>query len=384
MSLQLYYDRTNISAPELAVALSPAGILTDDLDTYDLNFQHNISAGDRNRVIWGLGYRFTHDAVGNSPSVQAFPSTLNQNLYSTFVQDEIKLTDDLSFTLGTKVEHNDYTGFEVQPSGRLQWNVTPKQMLWAAVSRAVRTPSRLDRELSEPTSFPTGPIPGAPGQFFPQIVLQGSSSFTSETLIAYELGYRAQFGDKISGSVSTYYNQYGDIRSTTPGPTSTLGVPITFQNNLEGATDGVEVSADYQMLDWWRWHAGYDFLQENIHVRPGETDFTHGLNETADPKHQFSIRSSMDLPENIEFDTGLRWVDDLRVNDGPTAGTVPSYFELDARLAWHPTKNLEISIVGQNLLHDYHVEYGFPETSQAVVQQEGIQRSVYGKIAWRF
>jgi iron complex outermembrane recepter protein len=139
------------------------------------------------------------------------------------------------------------------------------------------------------------------------------------------------------------------------------------------------VSADYQMLDWWRLHAGYDFLKENIHVRPGEVDFTNGLNETADPQNQFSFRSSMDLPENIEFDTGLRYVDQLPINNGPTAGIVPSYYDLDARLAWHPTKNLEISIVGQNLLHDQHPEYGFPSPTQVE-----IERSVYGKIAWHF
>ncbi len=117
----------------------------------------------------------------------------------------------------------------------------------------------------------------------------------------------------------------------------------------------------------------------DFEARPGEVDATHGLNETADPQHQFSIRSSMDLPENLEFDAGLRWVDSLTINDVATAGTVPSYFELDARLAWHPTKNLEISIVGQNLLHDQHPEYGFPDATQVE-----IERSVYGKIAWHF
>lgn len=371
MSLQMYYDRTNISEPEPAVLLSPAGILSDDLDTYDLDFQHRFSIGDRNRIIWGLGYRFTHDVVGNSPGVQILPATLDQNLYNAFVQDEIKLQDNLFFTLGTKLEHNDYTGFEFEPSGRLQWNFASKQMLWAAVSRAVRTPSRLDRSLVEPTGLP--PAFNIPAE------LEGSTTFESEDLIAYELGYRAQINDKISGSISTYYNDYTNIRSTTPGPTSSFDLPIVFQNNLEGHTYGVEVSGDYQMLDWWRLHAGYDFLRENIHVKPGEVDFNNALNETADPQNQFSIRSSMDLPKNVEFDTGLRWVDSLMINSGPTEGKVPSYFELNVRLAWHVTKNLELSIVGQNLLHDEHVEYGYPSPTNVA-----IERSVYGKIAWHF
>ena len=137
------------------------------------------------------------------------------------MQDEIKLQDDLYFTLGTKAEHNDYTGFEVEPSGRLQWNITPKQMVWAAVSRAVRTPSRIDHDLYEPTGLPS-PLP--------QSILDGTSGFTSETLIAYEIGYRAQVGENISGSLSTFYNDYTKIRSTTATPGTVL--PIYLQNNL--------------------------------------------------------------------------------------------------------------------------------------------------------
>ena len=368
-SLQLYYDRTNVSFQEPALGIEPAGVFGDNLDTADLSFQHNIQVGNWNHVVWGLGYRFTHDVASNAPSVQLLPATLDQNLFNVFAQDQIKLRDDLFFTLGTKVEHNDYTGFEVEPSARLQWNVTNKQMLWAAVSRAVRTPSRLDRDLYEPTGLPA-PV---------QSVLDGSSTFTSETLIAYELGYRAQLGSQISGSVSTFYNDYDNIRSTTPGPAASNSLPIILQNNLEGETYGVEISGDYQMLDWWRWHAGYDYLREHIHVKPGEVDFTNGLNETADPDNQVFLRSSMDLPQNIQFDTDWRFIDSLVISNGPVAATVPSYFELNLRLAWRPTQNLELSIVGENLLHDHHVEYGFPSATQ-----EAIQRSVFGKITWHF
>lgn len=376
MSLQMYYDRTNISQPENGVTVAglvfePGGTFSDSLDTYDLDFQHHFAVGDRNKITWGTGYRFTHDQNNNAPTLALYPAPLNQNLLSAFVQDEIELQKNLILTAGTKVEHNDYTGFEVQPSGRLQWNVTPKQMLWAAVSRAVRTPSRVDHDLSQPTGLP------AP---FPSGVINGTTAFTSETLIAYEVGYRAQLGDKLSGSLSTYYNDYSKIRSLTPTSGSLLaGLPFYVQNNLEGETYGMEVSADYQMLDWWRLHAGYDFIKEHIHVRPGAIDATNGLNETADPQNQFSFRSSMDLPQNIEFDTELRYVDQLPVNNVATAGIVPSYYELDVRLAWHPTKNLEISIVGQNLLHDQHPEYTFPSPTQVE-----IERSVYGKIAWHF
>lgn len=371
-SLQLYYDRTHLADPKPKSGSLPAGILTDDLDTYDLDFQHRFRLGGRNGIVWGLGYRYTDDTVQPAPTLAFVPPHLDQNLFSGFVQDEIKLLDDLFFTLGTKIERNDYTGWEEEPSGRLKFNLTPRQMLWAAVSRAVRTPSRIDRDLREPTGLP------AP---FPQSILDGGADFVSETVIACELGYRAQLGSKIATSLSTFYNDYDHVRSTTPGRPGfpTFGFPLVFQNNLEGDTYGFEFTASCQVLDWWRLHGGYDLLREHLRIKPGQVDFSDALNETADPEQQWSLRSSMDLPQNAELDAALRWVDTLHNNNGPHVGTVPSYYELDVRLGWHVTKNLELSAVGQNLLHNHHPEYGFPGPTR-----EEIQRSVYGKAAWQY
>ena len=371
MSLQLYYDRTHLADPKPKSMFDPAGYLKDDLNTYDLDFQHRISMGDVHKFIWGFGYRFTQDTVQNAPSVAFLPPQLDRNLFSSFVQDEIKIME-AALTLGTKIEHNDYTGFEFEPSARLQLNITPQQMLWAAGSRAVRTPSRIDRDLREPTGLP------AP---FPSSVLNGGGNFESETVIAYELGYRAQLASNVSASVATFYNVYDDVRSTTPGPSGfpNFGFPLVFHNNLEGQTYGVELSATWQVLDWWRLRGGYDLLKEDLRVKPGQVDFSHTLNETSDPQQQFSVRSSMDLPEHLQLDAGLRWVDTLHNNNGPAAGTVPSYFEIDARLSWRPKDYLEFSVVGQNLLHDQHAEYGFPSPAR-----EEIERSIYGKVSLRF
>ncbi len=375
LSLQAYFDKADYSRPTAGVGDFPAffevpGRFQDSLDTYDIDLQHHFQADEANKITWGAGYRFTHDQNNNSPTLGFVPAPLEQNVLSTFVQDEARLAKDVYLTYGTKVEHNDYTGFEVEPSGRIQWNFLPTQMVWAAVSRAVRTPSRVDHDLIEPTGFPAG---------FPQNVIAGTTQFTSETLIAYEVGYRAQIGPNVSGSLSTFYNDYSKIRSVSPTPGGFLTLPLLVQNNLEGSTYGFELSTDYQVFDWWRLHAGYDFLHENIHVRPGEVDFTHGLNETADPENQLFVRSSMDLPQNIELDADFRWIDQLTVNSGATAGIVPDYAELQVRAAWHPTKNIEISVVGQNLLHNSHPEYGFPGPNQIL-----IERSVYGKIVWHF
>jgi iron complex outermembrane recepter protein len=375
LSLQLYYDRTHLSLPVAPNDFAPAGRLKDDLDTYDLDFQHRFRIGERNQLIWGLGYRFTHDEVENAPALAFFPTTLDHHLYSGFVQDEITLVPErLRFMLGTKVEHNDYTGFEFEPSGRLVWTPTERQTVWTAVSRAVRAPSRIDRDVRLPTPL-AAPLVNN--------LLVGGSGFESETVIAYELGYRLQIGPKLSASIATFYNEYDDVRSTSlspPDPIFGLPFPLFYENNLEGETYGFELSADYQVLKWWRLHAGYTFLRGDIDIQSGRTDFNNALNETADPKHQFSLRSSMDLLENLELDARLRWVDSFRFNNSGTPATVPSYFELDVRLAWYPAKNLELSIVGQNLLQDHHLEYVISSPNP----REEIERSVYGKVTWRF
>ena len=345
MSLQLYYDRT------YAVEPSAASVFGDGLDTYDLDFQHHLSLDAGNQLTWGLGYRLTHDVVQNVPILSFLPATLDHQLFSVFAQDEIKLANDLFFTLGSKVEHNDYTGFEFEPSARLKWDLAEKQMLWAAVSRAVRMPSRIDRDVSIPP------------------LLEGGSDFQSETLIAYELGYRAQLTKEWVASLATFFNNYDDLRSLSPTPGTVY--PIIIANGLAGQTYGLEFTTVYQVSGGWRLHAGYDLLQENIWVKPGQTDLGNAAGDTADPRNQAFLRSSMDLPGNLELDPALRWVDAIF----SPGDVIPSCAELEVRLGWRPVKELELSVTGQNLLHPYHVEYG---------SGEEIARSVYGKVTCSF
>jgi iron complex outermembrane receptor protein len=369
MTLQIYYDRTNLSmaTPALIVnniLLAPAGRFEDELDTYDVDFNHRINLGRRHQIIWGLGYRFTHDIASNSPALGFFPENVDQDLFSAFLQDEVAISNNVKITFGTKVEHNDYTDWEFEPSARFSWNVNPRQMVWGAVSRAVRAPSRIDRDVSQAT----------PPYF---VLLVGGPDFSSETVVAYELGYRAIIGDKFVASASTFYNLYDDIRSTSLTPT--LIFPLFFENNVEGDIYGIELNGRYQATDWWQLRGGYTYLEADIHVEPGKFDFNEALNETSDPEQQFSIRSSMNLPKRMEIDAGLRWVDILQAHDGPTPGNVPSYTELDLRLSCLLAGQLELSLTGQNLLHDSHPEYGYPNSSRVE-----IQRNIYGKAAWRF
>lgn len=357
LSLQFYYDRTYWHDPIPASTLGPAGILVDDLDTYDLDFQHHFRLDDRNRFSWGLGYRMTHDVIQNTPVIVFLPTTLDHNLFSEFAQDEIAFAEHWALTLGTKIEHNDYSGFEFEPNVRIAFTPAERQLLWAAVSRAVRAPSRIDRDFSVPP------------------LLAGNSSFVSETVIAYELGYRTQLTREVSASISAFFNNYDHLRSLSLDPSAVYIVT----NNLAGQTWGGELTVDYQMLEGWRLHAGYDLLNEDIWIKPGLTDSSNALGDTADPANQVFLRSSMDLPGDLELDCGGRWVDTIHNISGTTVGTVPSYIEMDARLGWHPIQNLELSLVGQNLLQDHHPEYGFPSPTR-----EEITRSGYGRVTWQF
>ncbi len=377
-SLQMYYDRTYLAQPvpesrsgDNTFVLAPAGMLKDGLNTYDFDFQHHFRLGKLHRIVWGLGYRNTHDKVQSAPALAFSPSVLSRNLFSGFVQDEIMLMKNFSFILGSKVEHNDYTGFEFEPNARIQVNISNKQTLWGAVSRAVRIPSRVDRDIRLPTPA-----------FSPIIdnILIGGANFKSETLIAYELGYRAQLGSKVSGSIAAFYNHYNHVRSTSLSPPpATLGFPLFYENNLKGETYGFELSITCQVVDWWRLRSGYNLLREDIRVKTGKTDFNNALNETADPPHRFSLRSSMGLPQNIELEVGLRWVDVFHYNNSGVQATVSNYVEAGIRLAWQPTKRVEISVVGQNLLNNRHTEYVISKPNPPTE----IERSIYGKIICR-
>lgn len=370
--LQLYHDRTHIELPKPSNGLRPAGSLADDLDTYDLDFQHYLRFRSRQQLVWGVGYRFMRDAFMDAPTVALVPARLSQELFSGFAQDEISIGERFTATVGSKVEHNSYTGFEVEPSIRIRRKMTAGQMAWAAVSRAVRTPSRVDRDLIQPTGL------SAP---FPPSVLTGSEDFRSETVVAYEAGDRAQFGSKVSASLAIFYNDYDHVRSITPGPAAppNFGLPLVLANNVQGETHGAEFSADVAVLPWWRIGFGANLLREHLHVAAGKKDFSNALNEVADPRHQVMLRSSMDLPGNLQIDGALRWVDIRHTSNGPTPGTVPSYAEFDLRMRCQLSEHLEFSLVGQNLLHARHFEYGYPSPSR-----EEIVRSIYAEATWNY
>lgn len=300
-----------------------------------------------------MGYRFSQGVVDNSPALAFLPAELSRHLVTGFIQDEIKLiANRLHLTIGSKIEHNEYTGFECQPSGRIAWTPAKRHMFWGAISRAVRTPSRIDRHLFAPRD--------------PPFLLAGNRAFKSEKLYAFELGYKAQPASRLTASISTFYNIYEELRSLEVGP------PAFLSNELEGESYGAEFEAAYQPTDWWRIAAGYAWFDLQLRPVSGSTDTSGERQEGDSPQHQFFVRSSMDLFQNVELDATVRYVDEL-----PNQ-RVPEYMALSIRIGWRPCKNLELSVVGANLLDPQHPEFG------SSAARKEIERSVYGKIRWEF
>lgn len=372
--LQMYYDYT---------ARYAANFFDEQRHTFDLDFKHEFALGTRNSVDWGLGYRITEDHEGDNPTISFYTDSQAINLYSAFVQDELSIIPDrLGLTVGSKFEQNDYTGFDFQPGARLLWTPTEHQTVWASVSRAVRTPSRAEESVILTQSVPV-PSPPFPLPYAPSTIL-GTNTFKNENMIAYEVGYRAQPIRNLSFDVDGYWNHYNDLRSEAP---STVG-PTTFYlaNNLHGNAYGCEVAATWRVLDWWRLQPSYSYLKMLLHANSinGYTDaYSVGLDEGSSPENQFMIRSSMDLPHAITFDTALRFVDKLEFPQpgfAPTI-TVPNYFELDARLAWRINKNWEVALIGQNLLHDRHTEF-LP--TYVRTQATEIPRSVFAQVTFEY
>ncbi len=370
LSLQTYYDRFR---------QEQAGS-SEIQDTVDVDAQHRFPIGQRNDIIWGLGYRHM-TAKFPTELPEAFyltwtPSEQNNALYSAFVQDEITLSPDLfTVTIGSKFEHNDFTGFEIQPTIRALWTPTDKQTVWAAVSRAVRTPSFYESGAIvnySATSISSPPYDTPIGL----ISLNGNHNAGAETLIAYELGYRIEPNRQLSFDATGFYNQYNHLLRFVPGTNFDKGAFVVFPQTIENAgsaeTFGCELSAQWKVTDYWRLQAGYSWLHANLH--PNAPEFQ------GNPENQFQLRSYLDLPWNLQFNTAGYYVDHQAAEIGTQTTTIPAYFRLDLGLVWHPTKSLEIGVWGQNLTEDRHAE--FPSLNSSV--QTEIPREITGRIIWTF
>lgn len=376
-SVQLYWDHFSRLADNLPVKLR--------VDTYDLDFQHELPLGERHKVIYGVGYRHTDSFIGSSGRDDGFaltfqPSEAQFHLFSVFLQSQLSLLPEkLELTLGSKFEHNDFTGFEMQPTLRLLWTPTPRQTLWTAISRAVRTPN-LSEDSGRATLLPSGSPP-----IFPRTT--PNREFQAEELTAYEVGYRIQATATLSMDLASFHHDYDQLRASVPGATfidasgATIR-PLRVENAMTGETYGAELGVQWQATESWRLHAAYTFLEMDLRRRAGLAPTTEAA-EGQSPEQQVYLRSALDLPGNVECDLIGRFVDGLRgFNPGGPGDTIASYVSLDAHLAWRSREGLTLELVGQNLLDKHHAEFGTSTRIRAPVAQPG--RGAYAKVTWTF
>jgi len=344
VQVQAYFDNTEREIP---------GTFTERLNILDVEFQHALRLGSQHSVIWGGGYRRADDHVSNTAAIAFLPADHNLRWGNLFVQDEIALRgDQLRLTLGTNAQSNPYTRTEFLPSARIAWKPDASRLVWSALSRAVRAPARLDRELF---------VPGQPPFF-----LAGGPDFRSEISKVLELGYRAQPSPRASYSVTLFHSVHDHLRSLEPGPAGAL----VIGNEMEGKTDGIEAWGSLQAAERWRLSAGLLALHQDLRLKPGSGDTMGVAAAGNDPKHQWNLRSSLDLPGRQEFDVMIRHVAPL-----PSPG-VPGYTALDARYAWHFERGIELALIAQNLFDRSHPEFG------AAATRSEIERGLFLKLRW--
>ena len=338
--VQAYFDRTEHQDPLLYRPRS---------DVVDLQFQHGIPLASQ-KLLWGAGYRRAHDDIQNGVFFGFVPRSRGLDWANVFFQDEIRLAPSVDLTLGVKFESNDYSGVETLPSVRFGWKASERSLVWAAASRAVRAPARLDHDIRSP---------GNP----PFVIIRGGDTFDSEVANVLELGYRAQPARALSYSATAFVHQWDRLRSGQPAP-------AVVQNRMEGDTYGFEGWASWQALPSWRLSVGGMSLRKHLRVEEGSTDPVGPSALGNDPEFQWTLRSAFNVTANQDFDVAVR-----RVGALPTP-SVPQYTALDLRYAWRAQRDLELSATLTNAADPEHPEFN------AAPGRSEIPRALYLQARW--
>lgn len=370
LSVQAYYDRDDRRM---------LGI-HDILNTADLDVSHHFAVGSRNDIVWGFGYRFTQNRSTPGYAVTLLPLYPTDNLANAFLQDEITLKPSLSLTMGSKIEHNTYTGFEYEPSAQLVWNFRDRQAVWFSAARAIRQPARLDGSID--IDYGTVPLPGGS---FALLEIVPNTHLQAEEVRDIESGYRAQVSDKLSFDFAAFFNFYSSLRTQEPGTPyysasdglTYMVIPLLVGNEGHGQTYGGEIFANWNVNHRWRLSSGYSLLHTDLGLAPGSQDQTLAVIATSSPRNQFQVRSFLNATHRLDWDSTLAYVGVLE-NGG--VGSTAAYTRLDTRLGYRIGESIELSVVGQNLLTPQHLEFHWVYPIYPVE----IQRSVFAKVTWRF
>jgi iron complex outermembrane receptor protein len=340
---------------------------------WDVDFQYRWSPAEYHHLIAGANYRLNQDFERGGFSFELIPHDFLTQWASVFAQDEMTLVEDyMYFTLGCRLEYNTFGKFQPEPTARLLIQPTDRQSMWFAVSRAVRNPTRFDTGIQLRTS---GQPPGIFAQF------DGNPTFRPETVVSYEMGYRASPVDSFSWDIAGYLNDYRALRGfSDPGPLTPIGgglfvIPVELENNVSAVTGGAELTATWQVREDWQLFGSYSLFEANA-SGPASSAFYIAQYNGSTAHNNIYVRSSWNFWNNWQFDMIGRYMDSVWIED---VAFTPKYIEMDLRLAWNPNDNLEIFLVGQNLLQGHHEEFQDFELGTVGTQ---VPRGVYSGISW--
>jgi iron complex outermembrane receptor protein len=362
--VRVYYDYTHRNDPTFV----------DDLATLDIDFLEHLPFGRFQAVTWGLSGRTMDDRNEGKGLFGLNPPDSRDNVVSGFVQDEVSLPHSVRLTLGTKLEHNDFSGFEVQPGVRAAWDLADTQTVWGAISRAVRVPTRLERDVDIDATDPAGN---------PVVVLLGNRDFHAEEVLAFEAGYRWQPLRDLSLDLAAFRNRYTGLASLELGTpfldpaTGQTIYPLLYENLIDGHSTGIEGLARYSPVAWWRLSVNYSYIDMKL-TPLGQDNNRNRFVAGSTPRNQVGVQSDFDLPHGVRLHAGLRVLSAIVSLPEVVDGTGdPGYQELDLNVLWHATPHLTLSLEGSSLLHASHIEFG------DAGERSAIRRSVYGRVTWQ-
>jgi iron complex outermembrane receptor protein len=344
--------------------------------TTDFDFEHHWKLGTSNDVVWGFGYRATSDHLTPKASTTITPTHRVDELYSAFIQDEIRILPAVSLVLGSKFEHNSYTGWEVEPSAQLIWSASARQTFWLSAARAIREPSRVDFGVKDDY----GAIPY--GNTTAILRVYGNPQLKAEEIRDFEAGYRVQASKRLSFDVATFLSYYRDLQTdepATPFVDTVAGqprliLPIILNYKAHARNYGGEAFASWTASSRWQLNAGFSLLHMNITRDASSQDTGVEASRGNSPKHEFQIRSRFTPRPRWDWDASLIYAGRL---DGISVPAVP---RVDTRLAYRIGEKIELSVAGSNLLQPRHDEFN----DQAGLLHTPVERRVFAKVTWRF
>jgi iron complex outermembrane receptor protein len=371
-------SQTSLQISESVVNRDQVGVKLSD-KVFDVDFQHHLAAGTRHDLVWGFDYRSIHIGLypERSYGLHTDPPFKINSLFAAFVQDEIRLTSALFLTVGSKVEHNAYTGLQFEPSAQLVWLAGSRQSFWASASHSIREPDSIEHGIS----LPLGVTPVSGGENA-EVLLQGNPTLEAERMNDFEVGYRTQLGARISMDATGFLSYYSQMVTTEPdspylssGAAPTLILPITFRNLAHARDYGFEIFGNWQATTRWKLSPGYSALRMKVAQDPGGQDAAILTVPGDSPRQQFEFRSQFNVRRNLEWDSSLKYVDQLK------AFSIPAYVRVDSRIGWRFGESTELSVVGQNLTS--HRRFEFADVS-GLFSPSQVSRTIFGKLTWRF